>query len=126
MNYSEKDMIRSALLPLLLGASGEALTLSFRIYLRFGVTSYICDEGQSIIHTLNPATRFLDLGARSEPEILLESLVAISERGDYLPIIIPCDDFYRSFTARFRDTLETRFIISDRKRFFSERPMSVF
>ena len=126
MYYSEKDILRASVIPVLLGSSDEAFRLSWKIYFRSGIISYVCDERRSFSQMLNPFVHFFELGARSEPDILLESLAYFASERDYLPIIVPCNEFYRDFTKQYRDSLETKFIISDSKRFFEEKPMSIF
>lgn len=126
MYYSSKDMIRASVIPVLLGASPRAFCLAWKIYLRSGIISYICDERQSAAHALNPCSKFFPLISASDSSVMIDALTYLAADPDHLPIIIPCNDFYRDFTDRNRDLLEARFIISDCKRFFDEAPMSVF
>ena len=126
MYYSSKDMLRASVIPVLLGASPQAFCLAWKIYLRSGIISYICDERQSAAHALNPCSKFFPLISASDPRVMIDVLTYLAAEPDHLPIIIPCNDFYSKFADQNRELLEERFIISDHKRFFDEAPMSVF
>ena len=126
MYYEPKDMLRASVIPVLLGDCSAAHLMAFRIYHRCGIISYICDEKRSLVNYLNPFSRFFHLVSLTEQRTALDTLEYLSSNRDYLPIILPCNEFFQSFVEQNRDFLETRFIISDKASFFTQKPMSVF
>ena len=125
MGYNKNDMLRESVIPVLLGDSAAAHLLAFRIYLRFGITSYICDSKRGLLGYIDPFSKFFSVGDPAEPRAVLDALDYLSAGKDYLPIILPCCDRFSELTEKNRDFLEARFILSDRASFFNKKPMSV-
>ncbi len=119
-------MLRATVIPVLLGDCPSAHFLAMRIYLKCGIVSYICDKKRKITDLVNPFSRFFCIHSRKETRVILDSLDYLSASKDYLPIIIPCNEFFNAFTKENEAFLEARFIISDKKSFFGQKPMSVF
>lgn len=126
MRYESKDMLRASVIPVLLGDCPAAHLMAFRIYLKCGIVSYICDERRTVADYLDPFSRFFDLVSLGEQNIALSALDHLSSNRDYLPIIIPCNDYFHNFAAENKEFLEERFILSDRASFFTQKPISIF
>lgn len=125
MDKEAVGMLRQSVLPVLLGDRRSAALFAWRIALRCGVESYVCDTSTSFLCSINPYAKNYLLFSESEHELILESLSYIADTPDYLPVLIVCGDKYRSFVEEKREELEARFIITDRKNAFSRMPMSV-
>ncbi len=126
LNYNSKDMLRATVIPVLLGDCPAAHIFAAKVYLRCGIVSYVCDEKKKAADIIDPFSKFFCLHSRREPRVILDSLEYLSSVKDYLPIIIPCDKFYKEFTENNKDFLGTRFILSDKEFFFKQKPMSAF
>ena len=126
VEYDSKDMLRTTVIPVLLGNCATAHLFAARIYLRSGIVSYICDEKRRAVDLVAPFSSFFCLQSRKEPRAILDCLEYLASSKDYLPIILPCNAFYEDFVKAHEDILASRFIISDRKSFLKQKPMSVF
>ncbi len=126
MDYNSKDMLRSCVIPVLLGDTFAAHLLAAKIYWRIGITSYICDAKASLLDYLDPLSNFFSLVSKDDGDIVCEALGYLASNKEYLPIIIPCNGHYEAFVDEHRKFLEPRFIISDKESFFNEPPMSIF
>ena len=56
---------------------------------------------------------------------MLEALDYLARDREYLPVIIPCGEYFENFVEKNREFLEARFIIADRESFFTKKPMSI-
>ena len=124
--YDSKNMLRQTVIPVLLGDCARSHLFALRIYLRCGIVSYICDDRRRAADLINPTTKFFSLGSKKDARVICDILDYLASSKDYLPIIIPCNEYYRAFISENREFLEARFILSDTESFFEEKPMSVF
>ena len=95
MYYDSKDMLRASVIPVLLGDSAAAHLMAAKIYLRSGIISYICDSRRSFWNYVDPFSRFFSLISSAEEGIVCEALGYLASAKDYLPIIVPCDEYFR-------------------------------
>ena len=126
MDYNSKDMLRSCVIPVLLGDTFSAHILAAKIYFRTGIISYVCDSKISFLDYLDPLSKFFSLVSEDEEDIICQCLEYLASNKEYLPIVIPCNERYSAFADKYREFLEPRFILSDKESFFSEPPMSIF
>lgn len=126
MDYNSKDMLRSCVIPVLLGDTPRVHLLAAKIYLRTGITSYICGSKKSFLDYIDPFSKFFSLVSDNDGDIICEALGYLASNKEYLPIIIPCNKPYKAFVDKHQTFLEPRFIISDKESFFSLPPMSIF
>ena len=124
MDYSKQDILRATLVPILLGDSIKAHLLAARIYMRSGISSYVCDDRRRFADFIDPFSRFYSI--TSDLGVALAVLGGLFPNDDYLPLLVPCTPMYEKFVAENRDFLESRYIISDSREFFSRKPMSEF
>ncbi|MBQ7384858.1 MAG: hypothetical protein IJV72_08735 [Clostridia bacterium] len=126
MYYDSKDMLRQTVIPVLLGDCARAHLFSLKIYFRCGIVSYMCDDKRRAADFINPTTKFFPLYSKKDTRVICDILDYLASVKDYLPIIIPCNEYYREFVRENREFLESRFILSDTESFFKQKPMSVF
>lgn len=124
MDYSTKDMLRASLVPILLGDSFKAHLLAVRIYLRSGISSYVCDDRRRLADFIDPFSSFYSI--TSDLDVALTVLGNLLPDDEYIPILIPCNSRYEQFVRENKDFLESRYIISDSRRLFEQKPMSEF
>lgn len=125
MDYNKNDMLRESVIPALLGNSAAARFMAFRIYLRYGIISYICADRPRLFDRIDPFSKFFPLHSASEEGVMLEVLDYLARDREYLPVIIPCGEYFENFVEKNREFLEARFIIADRESFFTKKPMSI-
>ena len=124
MRDDQKWMLKCALLPVLLGDSLSAHALSFKIYARCGVESYVCDAKRSVWSFLDPTSKFFDLISVSEGAALMSALLQIAENTDYLPVLVPMGERFSRFLEEQRDILEPRFIITTKDDIWNSAPFA--
>lgn len=125
MRKEERNMLREAVIPMLLGDNATSGLLALRIYFRCGVRSYVCDSKRSIFSLLNPAVSFYPLySGKNDGEATFEALSYVASNLDYLPIIIATDNGYAGLIEKHREFFETRFILTDSENLFSSSPLS--
>ena len=125
MRKEAKDMLREAVIPMLLGDNARAQLLALKIYLRCGVTSYVCDTKRSLFSLINPAVSFFRLYSDSKDGIaVLEALGYVASNTDYLPMIVACDASFAELIDNNREFFEPRFILTDSVTLFSSSPLS--
>ena len=125
MDYNRNDMLRESIIPVLLGDCPAAHLMAARIYLRFGIVSYVCGEKPRFADRIDPFSKFFALGSAAEPRVVLDSLDYLASNKDYLPILSPTDEFFCEFVKQNKDFLETGFILSDKKSFFTKKPILI-
>lgn len=124
VDYSKKDILRTTLVPVLLGDNFGAHLLAARIYLRSGISSYVCDDKRRFADLIDPFSSFYSIS--SEPGVALAVLGELFPNNDYIPILIPCNRYYERFVRENKEFLESRYIISDSRGLFGQKPMSEF
>ena len=124
MDHSKKDILRTTLVPILLGDTPSAHLLAARIYLRSGISSYVCGEKRRFADLIDPFSSFYQIS--SDAGVALLVLGKLFPNSDYIPILVPCNGYYERFVKENREFLESRYIISDRRELFSRKPMSEF
>ena len=122
MYTAQNDVLRSSLLPILLGDSRAAHALSFKIYIRCGVRSCICDSRSSFLDLIDPSSSFFDMISDSEDAVLLEGLRYIAEESDYLLVLVPCSERFERLISEHREFFESRFILRTRENLFNSEP----
>ena len=78
MYYNSKDMLRSSVIPVLLGDNLSAHLMAAKIYLRCGMISYVCDAKMTVADYIDPFSRFFSLVSETDADIIItESAAAI-------------------------------------------------
>ena len=107
-----REVVLSAVHPLILGDGKEARLAAWRFFAAYGVRSTITDKKQSLFTLLCPFSVFRRLPPTSSDDFILMSLDRFAdENPDVTVIVIPASDVYRDFIERNRAHIEARFII---------------
>ena len=107
-----REVVLSAIHPLILGDGKEARLTAWRFFAAYGVRSTITDQKRSLATLLCPFSAFRRLPPTSSDEFILMSLERFAdENPDLTVILIPTSDFYRELIDRNRAQIEARFII---------------
>ena len=121
MTAEEKECIKSAVLPVILGGGAKSHKISSRLFDSFQMVSLICDKKASIRDAFSAYSRFERLSGSKLSGILLDELLAIAKRySDYLLLLIPSTDEYKSLSEEIREELETSFIIQTPDQLFGD------
>lgn len=107
-----REVIFSAVRPLILGDGKAANLTAWRFFASYGVRSTVMDKKRSFGSYFCPFFSFKHLPPTDSDEFILMSLELFAdENADMTIILIPAGDFYREFTKRNLSRLESRFII---------------
>lgn len=120
-----KDAIAESVMPVLLGSSAEAHLMAWKIYLKFGIRSYICAEKQSLLDAIDPTMRFFSVVSEKNSGVACEALAYLSADKELLPILIPCNSFGDQLVKENKEFLEKRFIITNKTDFFTIKPINL-
>ena len=118
-----RDVVFSAMLPLILGDGKAARQTAWRFFASYGVRSTVMDKKRSFGSFFCPFFSFRRLSPTDSDEFILMSLDRFAdENPDLTVIMIPSDGFYREFTERNLALLESRFIIRSHETACNVRP----
>ena len=107
-----RDVVFSAVRPLILGDGRSAREVAWRFFASYSVRSTVMDKKCSLGSLFCPFLSFRRLPPTDSDEFILMSLERFAEKNsDMTVILIPTGDFYRGFTERNLSSLEARFII---------------
>lgn len=122
--YMTGNVARELLEPsfvLVLGDSFSSRWLALRISLFCGLPTVICDVRAHRWARMLPFGRFCGIGDVTSADVLelmLEDLSAYSEDG--VKFLIPRGEGYKRLVRSKRPALESRYIVTDEARLFSE------
>ena len=106
-----KDVVRSAVFPILLGYGKTARMTAWRLFADYGVRSVLLDREKPLGAFFSLFFTFRKLPSVSD-EFTLMSLERLSdEQSDMTCLIIPCTEHYAELIKRNRARLECRFIL---------------
>lgn len=127
MNKAQiREEARFYFIPILLGCNPVSRRLSKKIFRKYGIVSYVLGEKRSLPDFFNISGKFLSLPPSEADEITISRLKDLVSDAQYtLPILIPCDDNYRRFTQRCRDSLEPIFVLSDEELALTDSPLKI-
>ena len=112
----EWDTFCDAVVPVILSNGVSAHVLAARFQSEFGLSSVLCGERKNILDLLALNCSFLRLDACGG-RLSLEQLIDFSDAWrECVLVLVPTNDVGRAFISQNRDTLESRFIISDNGR----------
>jgi hypothetical protein len=111
------------LLPILCGNTRQAHRLSAQIWQRLGTSTLICGKPR-LWDLFDPSSHTLRLPKSPSPRLLCEILIDLADAyPECLPVLIPCSAQARSFVEDYGALLETRYLLCDATRFFSQFPI---
>ncbi|MBQ8331521.1 MAG: hypothetical protein IJX94_03590 [Clostridia bacterium] len=118
-------LLEQSVLPILLGNGFAAHLLAVKIYLRYGITSFVCGSRKKPLDRLNPACGFYRLFRQTEDRLAAEQLLALADGyGDVLFVLVPTAEEDRRFMEAYASELESRFIFSDPRTIFAKLPFA--
>lgn len=118
-----RDVVTSAVRPLLLGYGKVARQTAWRFFAEYGVTSTVLDRKRTLGAYLSLFFSFRPLPDSESDEFILMSLDRLAdEMGDLTLLVVPCSPFYFDFIKRNRERLETRFILRSPEKACNVRP----
>ena len=107
-----RDVVMSAVRPLLLGQGKSARRVAWRLFAEYGVISTLLDFKRTLGTVFYPFSSFRCLPAPVSEEFIIMSLERLSdESGELTLILIPCNRFFDELVKRNRERLEIRFIL---------------
>lgn len=120
----ERKILRTHLLPILLGSSPCAHRLAWRIFLQCGMISYLCDSRRHLSDTLHPTCRFFPIRRTDMQDLTVYSLQHLAADSELLPILIPCTEEYERYLNEHTERLESRFLIRTPQELLETPPLS--
>lgn len=124
MTDSSKEMLRQSIIPILLGHSPTAFALSLKIYKKCRIRSYLCCAGTGVLALLCPTLEHFPLYSKDDFDVQLHSLEYIADAQEFLPVLIPCNEYFRRAVQERREYLERRFILTTPEKIFDAKPFS--
>ena len=108
-----RDIMKERMVPILSDQSLRSHILAWRLFFKYGVTSFLCGSDHFLSTSLDPVCRFLRLN-RSEDRLAAEQLADFVESyEDCLFFLIPMNEEDRRLTTTYSALLESRLIVSD-------------
>ncbi len=108
------ELLEQSVFPILLGNSPRAHLLAFRLYLRYGVTSFVGGSRRTLWDLLNPFCDFYRLFLGENGRLLKEQLLSLAEEyEDTLFVLIPATKEMLDLIHPHVSELESRFILSE-------------
>ena len=105
-------LVREDVIPVILGNGLAALRLSLRLRLFYGLSPLVLAPRRAVAGTLYP-TAYVPL-VSGDSRLLCEQLLDLSERYENsLLLLIPTDRTADVLSPSERETVETRYILSD-------------
>lgn len=119
-----RELMRERMVPILLDQSAKAHTIAARLFLKYGVISFLCGKKQALATRLNPFCRFHRLD-RNDDRLAAEQLTDFSEEfDDCLFFLLPLSEKDRAFVSAFAQLLESRLILANPKSLLAEAPFA--
>ena len=108
------ELLEQSVLPILLGNGPRAHLLAFRLYLRYGVTSFAGGSRRTLWDLLNPFCDFYRLFLGENGRLLKEQLLSLAEEyEETLFVLIPTTKEMLDLIHPHVSELENRFILSE-------------
>ena len=119
MDFIATDLLSSEIVPVLLGYSPEALETARRMYRRYGVISHVFCDAIPLPMRISLSCKFHIIRHRHAGERLmlraLQDFAEQLENADLILYLIPCTERDAALLWNFREALEGRYVIADRK-----------
>ncbi len=118
-----KDVVTTAVHPLLLGCGWTSIAVSWRFFAEYKAMSTLLDRKRTLLSHLSLFSSFRLLPPSDSDEFIIISLERLAdELEDIAPMIVPCNKFYREFVKRNISRLESRFIVRSPERVCNVTP----
>ena len=108
------ELLEESVLPILLGNSLRSHLLAAKLYLRYGITAFVCGQKRRLLDWLNPTCDFYHLFADEEGRLLTEQLLSLADNyEETLFVLIPTTKETLALIQAHTAELESRFILSE-------------
>ena len=122
-----KNMLKSCVLPIMLGNGFTSHRLSVSIRQKFGCISLLCGKHINPLDIIDPSSMFYKLFGNIDEEFIIDQLLDLAKQyDDCLLLLIPCTSKYSKLINKHSDTLQSNFIISAPSELFTDTPLAFF
>ena len=118
MDFIDEEILSGELVPILLGLSPEAWQVAHRLYHHYNVLSHVFCNSLPFPLRLSLCMKYHVIRHTSDEQLMLLALLDFAtqmKNADVIPCLIPCSRRFENFIWQYRDQLERRFVIVDRK-----------
>ena len=107
-----EDLLHNCLFPVMLGCNTACHACVRQMEKRYGVGSTVLTGKRALTLRFWPFVTLVNAPPVLSDDVLLGLLGDISEVGvGRVPLLVLCDEAYRGFVVRNRESLETRYIL---------------
>ena len=121
-----RELMEETIVPIFPRQTLRAHLLALRLYLKWGVISFLCGTKKSIFTALDPTCRFLQTDSH-DGRLMSEELADFAESyGDCLFLLVCLTEEDRALVAAHISHLESRMILTDSRSLFRNAPFDRF
>ena len=115
------ELLRDCLFPVMLGSNTACHACVRRMEKYYGVGSTVLTGKRALTLRFLPFVTLVNAAPVLSDDVLLSLLSDIGDVGvGRVPLLVLCDDAYRAFVARNRESLEARYILRDAETLLGE------
>ena len=119
-----RKTMRECAVPIFPNQSAKARLIAARLFLKYGIVSFLCGERQAITTRLTPFCRFHRLDLTNERLASEQLADFVDESEDCLFFLLPLTERDRLFVTAHAPLLESRLIITDAKSLLGRTPFA--
>ena len=115
MNYIEKEILSGEIVPVLLGASAEAIQTAKRFFKQYGRISHLFCDRLPLSAALTLCIKSHIVRHGSGDRLMLTALKDYANQfrhADVILYLVPCTEIYANFIWRNREELEHDYVIA--------------
>lgn len=115
MNYIEKEILSGEIVPVLLGASAEAIQTAKRFFKQYGRISHLFCDRLPLSAALSFCIKSHIVRHGSGDRLMLTALKDYANQfrhADVILYLVPCTEIYANFIWRNREELEHDYVIA--------------
>ena len=118
------ELINENFQPVLLGRSVQARKIARSFLLKYGISSYICDNQKSIFSLLSISSVFIKLSSPHNTDLLCDQLLRLAASdSSCIWLAIPCTEEYKRLIEEKRQLLESVYIIPSTDKISLSHPL---
>lgn len=108
-----REILGESVVAVILGNTLRARLTSYRLYMKYGISSILCGERKNLFDLFDLRCGFLQLFRDADDALTVDRLSDLSKfYTEQILIILPATDEDIDFLEKNRERLETDFIIS--------------
>ena len=115
MQFLKEEALSGSLVPVLVGASKQALQSARSFYLQYGVLSHLFGDRIPLFYHLLPFVKAHKVRATKDDALLLQALLDFAKQldgADRVLCLFPCTKSYLRFVSIHKAELEGAFVLS--------------